>query len=37
MSGNESMVKTAKRVRAHANHVTKKGTEEDMTDAREAV
>jgi hypothetical protein len=37
MSGNESMVKMAKRVRAHANHVTKKGTEEDMTDAREAV
>jgi len=40
MSGNESnesMGKTAKRVSAHANHVTKKGGEVDMIDAREAV
>ena len=29
--------KTAKRVRANANHVTKKGREEDMIDARQAV
>ena len=31
------LVKTAKRVRACANHVTKKVTEEDMIDAREAL
>jgi hypothetical protein len=37
MTGNESMVKTAKRVRAHANHVTKRAIEEDMIDAREVA
>jgi hypothetical protein len=33
--GMRVLVKTAKRVRAYANHVTKKVTEEDMIDARE--